>query len=394
MQCYSLATMLKKELPEHTVEVVDYTSYNLLHDYNRSFIRRIIGDRRTNGSKPLILIMKRFGKSILSFKTEQRKRLSDKAIYEKFNNAQKLLPLSTESVVSDNVADFYKTFQGKYDVLIVGSDAIWNNNQTSWPNLYFLHDIYGCKKFSYAASTYGMDYSLISDEQKKYVCESLKDFSFVGVRDEVSEQYVLECTNKEIHPKHTCDPSVILDLCSLPVNMDELKKKLSDNGVDLTKPIVGFMCSSWLAKTVRMNLGENFQYVSVYERNGYEDICLDFLTPFEWARVFSLFNATFTHFFHGTMFSLKNGTLTFSVEKNSDYKFKYTTKIQDALHRMNLDSCYYEFEKLTTSDWKRIKRMISEEFHEQNKNRYVEELRKESESFDIFLSCLRKNMDI
>ena len=300
------------------------------------------------------------------------------------------MPLTNESLITDNKENF-KAFveKLKYDVVVVGSDAIWNDNQTTWPNLYLLHDIKGVIKMSYAASTYGMDFSQMSEKHKDYVKEALEDFRFVGVRDNVSSEYVDICTNHKTNAIHTCDPSVFLDLNNLPVNLEQVKTKLANRGIDFNKPIIGLMCEEWLAKKVRKNIGEDYQYISVYYKTGYEDVFLDDLNPFEWALVFALFEATFTHFFHGTMFSIKNGTLTFAIERGSAYKRKYETKIKDVLTRLNLiDECYYEDDLMKVEHWNNIRKRLFTNDKDHTKSKYLSQLKLESKSKDIFIQEL------
>ena len=394
MQCYSLSKKLQEEFPEHKVEVVDYSSYNLVYDYDKKWLERVFGGKHDAHRTTPVLAAKRLLKMLLTIKQERRRGRMRKKRKENFTDAQKHLPLSSECLVSDDAAQFKEYIgRGDYQLLIVGSDAIWNDNQTSRPNKYYLHDITGVDKLSYAASTYGMDYSNMSTEQKQYVSDSLKQFSFVGVRDKATKDFVLECSNGKVAPCHTCDPSAFLDLEGLPVNIEDLKQKLQNKGVDFTKPVIGLMCSDWLAKAVRKAFGDTFQLVSVYTFNGYEDVFLDDLTPFEWARVFSLFDATFTHFFHGIMFSLKNGTLTFAVEKATSYKAKYQTKIQDVLTRMQLlDECYYEMENMTADTWNALRKQILHNNKPETNMRYRERMDAEARSLDVFLKEMKSVM--
>lgn len=386
MQCYTLSTTLKKMLPDHTVEVINYSSKNMVEDYKSSLVKRILGNKRTNGSKAFILIAKRFVKFVFGWRKSIFREKHDKNIMQKFEEMWSFLPLSSEELVSDDPEKFSDFInKGNYDVIIVGSDAIWNDNQTASPNKFLLHDIKKCVKLSYAASTYGMDFSNKTEEEIQYVNDSLDDFYFVGVRDSVTAEYVSKCTHEKVKTSYTCDPSLILNLEDLPTDTEKLKNKLKDKGIDLDRPIIGLMCSGWLAKSVRDNLGKGFQYVSVYHYSGFEDVILDDLNPFEWARVFSLFDATFTHYFHGTMFSLKNGTLTFAVEKKSSYKQKYITKIQDALQKMKLyESCYYEYEELNERKWSEIKEKIRENNKEKTLELYKQAIKNQENSFEKF----------
>ena len=300
------------------------------------------------------------------------------------------LPVSDRSLVSDDPAEFKNFISSqKYDVVVVGSDAIWNDNQTSRPNMYLLHDVSNVRKLSYAASTYGMDYSAFTVDQMQYVEESLQEFEFLGVRDSVSDHYIRHCSGGRLSGIHTCDPSVFLDLDQVPVELDRLKEKMIAQGVTFKKPIIGLMCSEWLARKVRKELGNDYEYVSVYYDTGVEDVFMGELTPFEWSRIFSFFDVTFTHFFHGTLFSIRNGTRTFSIERGSAYKSKYQTKIQDVLGRLELlNECYYEDDKMTESDWGNIRKSVVENDKEITKAKYAQRISKEKQTAETFMECL------
>ena len=56
--------------------------------------------------------------------------------------------------------------------------------------------------------------------------------------------------------------------------------------------------NSFKLEFVKEKYGDKIQLVAVYEPNKYADFYLNDLTPYEWAKVFSLFNVTLTHFFH------------------------------------------------------------------------------------------------
>ena len=393
LQCYSLVNRIQTDFPKHSIEVIDYSSANMIRYYEANEIEKIFekGSSRIN---TMILIAKRLVKAIIkpsSFFNNIRTRYAQE---RSFKGMADYLPLSDQQLISDDAEIFRNYLGNKYDVIVVGSDAVWNEHQTAFPNMYLLHDITNCYKLSYAASIYGMDYSKLGEENQRYVAQSLKNFSFIGVRDSETERYVLECLEGNVSPLHTCDPSIFLDLNALPVDMKALKQKLVEKGVRFDKPIVGMMCSQWLAKKIRANLGDDYQYISIYTCNGYEDVYLDDLNPFEWARVFALFDATFTHYFHGTLFSIKNGTPTFCIEKDSGYTKKYETKIQDVLKRLGLfEQCYSLNGELDQKKWDVIKERLAFSSKAAVQKQYRYALEKESQSYQAFRQGLEKVVD-
>lgn len=387
LQCYSLQKQLAVDFPDLKVEVIDFASKNMVGSYHPSRMESIFGIQGAPNKPSIILIAKRITSEIVHWKNKRFIAAQNMKRRVNFRDIGNYLPLSTDSLVSDSPEEF-KAFieKQKYDCLIVGSDAIWNDNQTSWPNLYLLHDITCDNKLSYAASTYGMDYSGFDKNRFSYVREALADFKFIGVRDAVTEAYVKSCNGKvEDRVYHTCDPSIFLDLNDLPVDHKALKEKLIQKGIDFSRPIIGLMCDNWLAQKVRNELGEEYQYVSIYVYTETADVFLDELEPFEWAIVFSFFNATFTHYFHGTLFSIKNGTPTFAIEKRTKYNSRYKTKIQDVLTRLQLiETNYYKYESMRPSEWKQIANIIKNVDKAYIEDEYQRKLAQEIESYKAF----------
>lgn len=391
LQCYSLQKQLSADFPDFTIEVIDFASKNMVRSYHLSRIESIFGIKGAPNKPSIVLIAKRIASEIIHWKNKKFIINQNGKRRDNFRDISNYLLLSKDSLVSDSPEEF-KTFieSQKYDCLIVGSDAIWNDNQTSWPNLYLLHDVLCDNKLSYAASTYGMDYSDFDQNRFSYVREALAGFKFIGVRDEVTDTYVKSC-NGDVKDRvyHTCDPSIFLDLNNLPVNHKTLKEKLIQKGIDFSRPIIGLMCDNWLAQKVRNELGEEYQYVSIYIYTETADIFLDELEPFEWAIVFSFFNATFTHYFHGTLFSIKNGTLTFAIEKHTKYNSRYKTKIQDVLTRLQLiETNYFMYENMSPSEWNQIANMIKNADNEYIESEYQRRLAQEIKSYQVFKTKL------
>ena len=311
MQCYSLATRLRKDFPQHTVEVIDYNSS----------VTEGMYEAQIQKASPQ-----------LAQKLSQR--------MEAFHSVYHTLPLSERHMVGDSCQELAQWLNEEYDAVIVGSDAVWNWIIRGFPNPYFLKDYRGLK-LSYAASAHGQRFRNMTAEQKEYLAEAFKDFYYLGVRDSNTED-MLRFVSPELQGHHNCDPTVFLDLETLPCDMEALKEKLRQRGVDFTKPLIGIMgYPARIGKELKRKLGSEVQLIALYEENSYADVYLHDLTPFEWARVFSLFTATVTHFFHGTLLSLVNGTPVFSVETGSAFALEYTTKIQDALSRMDLQQQRY-----------------------------------------------------
>ena len=243
---------------------------------------------------------------------------------------------------------------------------------------------------SYAASSYGQDYLAINEGQKKYLNHSWSKYDYIGVRDIPTEKFV-KSINPMNEPHHNCDPTVLLDLQEVPGTQEELQYMLLRLGVDITKPIVATMCKPWLAKVVRSIVDEEYQIVAVFFSNPYANHYVKNLTPFQWSKIFGCFDVVFTHFFHGNLLSLKNGTPTIPIEQKTDYNQKHDSKIRDFMKRLNLiDNCFYLDEVM--EDKSKVRLLMKDMI--ENKDKYALKISKalsiESDAFLTFRDALGK----
>lgn len=306
MQCFSLITKLKSTYPQHDIEVIDYTSFKALKGYENA---------------------------INNAKTKKLARLLQER-NNSFIECQEKLPLSSKKFISDNMTDIVAYMNQEYDVVVVGSDAVFNWIARGFPNLYFLKD-YNGKKLSYAASAHGMNYQNMTEQQKQYLAQAFADFSYIGVRDITTENMV-KFVDDGLKPYHNCDPTMFLDLNQVPCDLEKLKLKLKNKGVDFSKPLIGVMANNSIGYEIKKKFKKRVQLIALYEPNRYADVFLNDLTPFEWAHVFSFFKVTVTHFFHGTMLSLVNSVPVIPVEFINEFSAKNTTKIKDLMGRLGL----------------------------------------------------------
>lgn len=376
MQCYSLSNRIKKDFPNVQVEVVDYTLKNALVNYINE---------------------------IKSCKCLWRKQnLIDRK--EAFANCCENLSLSKDRIEDNDIQEIANILNSNYDIVIVGSDAVWNWVTRGFPNIYFLKDYKG-KKLSYAASAHGMDFLKMTDKQKTYLKDALNDFDYIGVRDITTEKMV-NYVDKDLKVNHNCDPTAFLDINQVPCDMVTLKQKLVSRGVDFSKPLIGLMARDQIGREIKRKYGDKVQLIGIYEPNKYADVHLYDLTPFEWAHVFSFFKLTITHFFHGTMLSLVNGVPVIPIEFTSDFSEKHTTKIKDVLTRLELLEWREERDyrnrsflqkvlmklKLKTDKklWNNVFCKIDDMLISDYKNAIVEKIAKESENYNTFYIALQE----
>jgi hypothetical protein len=263
--------------------------------------------------------------------------------YFAFKNSLTRLPLSSKTIITNNESELQDAIKGKYDILISGSDAVFNFTKTELPNAYWLHGFENVKKMSYAASAHGMDFDSIPLEDYRKIDMLLKDFSYIGVRDEETLNMIKKA-NSSLKIHRNCDPTVFLDLKGYTTQLDKVlyeKYKIPKD-----KKMIGIMVYDRnLGRRIKKRYGKNYLLVSIYRSNPYADVYLYDLDPFEWSCIFSKFDLLITKYFHGTLLSFKNNTPTITIDysKNVD---KYATKLKDLLTRFGLSECFFTKERL------------------------------------------------
>ena len=371
MQSAALAEQLKSHFPSANIEIIDYSSAKMDRYYKMITVYR--------GKESAIHLWKRI------------------KMYRAFQKGWKQLPLSKERLSTDDINEFEDWLDDRYDILITGSDAVWNYSKRGIPNPYFLSGKTSAKRFSYAASCNGLgisSYDEITEEQRNYLKSSFEKFEYIGVRDEQTEKLVhAVCPTLQVY--HNCDPSLLYgDLSGR--DRTELKKKLEkEYGFDPDKPTIAFMLSNLnggfrqeIAKHIKEKYGDKYQTVSIYSYNKYADIpYISDLTPQEWSIIFGLFDLTISKYFHGTMFSLLNHTPVIAVGAEKTIQ-NLPNKISDALGRMKLLDFYFPADNSSIVDWNQLMDKINECLTDKPVERIQAGLAEEKESANSFFECL------
>ena len=182
------AYALKKSLKDmgHNTHIINYYCPKLQRDYKifklpKFSIKDIIKQIIKYIFSPLSLYIRH------KFKGFRRQYLSD-----------------TEPYYPDTITNC----SGKYDMFITGSDQVFNPRLTDYDRNYFLSFCKDkCKKFSYAAS-FGLELSFLSNKDKQFLKENLKDFSAVSVREEEGNNIIKNLLSRE--SEVNLDPTLLL----------------------------------------------------------------------------------------------------------------------------------------------------------------------------------------
>ena len=376
LQAYSLSKKIKFEYPESHVEIIDYNMKKIQDNY--SFTLKSYYKCRSCKefiSKTLRLI------KTPTYLRKMKKRTSV------FKNCLNKLPLSLVTIIDDKFDRVFDYINKNCDILIVGSDAVWNFVSRGFPNAYFPDKSVTCIKVGYAASCYGMDYLSCNIEQRKKICEVFDDFSLIGVRDDATENFV-RWSNCKVEPIHTCDPTVFLDLNDLPIEEKKLIEKLSKKGFDFKRPAIAMMGSNNMYRMLRKFYGKSYQIVALYEYIKGADVNLYDLEPYEWAYVFRFFKITFTTYFHGTLLSLKNGVPVICISLPTEFSKKHMPKTLDLLTRLGFEDWYFETD-YKKQNFIQIKEKANKLISSEIKSEIFLRLEKEAKSFDLFNKKLK-----
>lgn len=389
LQCWTLAMRIKQDFNDADVEIIDYDTKSISKKYATDIFGYAFKDLFSDGKIKTRLMRTFKNLYIIMFKYENISEIKKRN--NCFKNNWKHLPLSSYSLVSDDYNKFFEIIKKQnYDAIVVGSDAVWNWVIRGFPNAYFLNADLGAAKLSYAASCYGQEYWNINSKQKEYIDGALGDFFYIGVREKSGEDFV-RSINPCLTVHHNCDPTVLLDVNIFSEKKRNVANLLRAKGINFDKPIIGLMGGEWLGKLARDIVGNEYQLVAVYEPNKYADFFLPELSPFEWACIFSFFAVTFTHFFHGTLLSLRNLTPVFAVEVGtSAYAQRVDTKIRDLLKRLDLTDFYYLKAELESKGIESAGEKIIEYVNSPPKERIRLSLEKEAQYYNSFKEALKK----
>lgn len=311
MQCYALSQRLQRDFPQIEVEVIDYNPPEAIY----------AEEKKVNAAADPVK------------RDAYRKRQA------LFSECCARLPLSAKQLHGVDQDTLFRYLNDTYDIVVVGSDAVWNWNVRGFANAYFLRDYHGMK-LSYAASVHGQDFRTMTQEQRAWLAEAFREFAYLGVRD-VSTEQMLQMVDSQLIPHHNCDPTLLLDIASLPCDRAAVRDKLREKGIDPDGILVAVMAGEYtVGRDWKQALHGKAQTIALYEPNSYADAYMDQLDPFEWATVFSFCRGTVTHFFHGTLLSLVNGIPPMATEPSQGFAANYTSKIRDILTRLELMDYY------------------------------------------------------
>lgn len=304
LQAYALSHSLQKQFLNCNVEIIDYDT----RTSHRRYIMRVFKTGRIQG---------------IPYYVKQ---------YIMFSNQLKKIPLSNESLISDDYELFKKIFEDQYDLIVVGSDEVWvTKGMRSFPNAYWLPGEYKPIKISYAASCRSEISRMSLGEQGK-IHKYINDFRYVGVRDQATLYEINKFLDNGKTAHFNPDPVFTWDF-------GDVRKK----GVEILRTKFG-VCEGERTLGVMVTKKTNAEnIIEKAKRYGYTTIALykrqagarnSVLDPFEWIAVISALDGIVTSFFHGMCFAIKYDTPFISLEERKTAKER--SKMFDLLNRIGV----------------------------------------------------------
>jgi hypothetical protein len=275
LQVFSLYTWFK-ENTNHDIQVINFKDKFHSDSENEYFL----GANYKFRKHPFKLLKDNM--------SEYKRLQSNKRKIRRFKKAHKLLNLTK---FTHKIRDVEKE---KYDLIVVGSDEIWNytNSMIGYVPAYFGNGYDKRRIVSYAASFGSVN---AKDNIKREVLEGIKDFDELSVRDLNTEKIVIEKAGK--NPTLVCDPVFLIDHKKYIILPNESKPFLLIYGAEGYSMEEREYIISYSSK-------RNLKLISI----GYvEDWCHESIVeigPFEFLGYFKKADKIVTKMFHGTLFSI------------------------------------------------------------------------------------------
>lgn len=295
LQAYALQTYLQSL--NHTVEFIDYRNEELLNVYKWFDFNRFKTRHLNNIYKELKLILPR----------EKRFKKFDEFINRYLNLSPKEYSLNS------------------YDVIIIGSDQVWNTNLTNgfdnmyWGNFKINNN---CKLVSYAAS---MQDKILNDNISR-IKKYLNNFTYISVREDSIAKTLNSITNKNISV--VIDPTLLLsknqwnNLCGEKMIKEPYLLLYQVRKDNKAKRIAEMIAQKRNLRLIYLSAG--------IDKNNSHEVAT--AGPLDFINLFKHADFTVCTSFHGTVFSIIFNIPFCSVLLNDGKD----NRVKDLLYKLNL----------------------------------------------------------
>ena len=182
LQSYALQKTIEKYVGD--CEIIDYRNNDMEETYRIKTINEI---KTIKGKIKNILLRK--------------KNIEFEKIRDEFND--KIQKISNEKYNKENI----RKANDIYDVVITGSDQVWNPKLNYNDNNYFLDFVTDNKKKNSYAASFGTN--ILESKEKEEIKKELKDFNEISVREKEGKEIVEKLTNRKADV--VLDPTLLLN---------------------------------------------------------------------------------------------------------------------------------------------------------------------------------------
>lgn len=368
LQAYCLSESIRKEFPGSEVEIIDYIAPK---EYRKIYL-------------DLLRDLKYYGVSAF-FKSIGKLRV--------FRRSLKYLSLSEKKLIGTDLDELFSYIDNTYDMLVIGSDAIFNWNQTEYPTAYIPNYDFHIPVLTYAASAHGLKFYNVEPEKIADCAKAFSKMSFVGVRDANTERFVLHC-NGDVTPVHCCDPTFLFNKVDFPKSFNFTGRIGKKYGLSSCEPYIVLMISdSELSKIIAQRYKNNYRIVALFKPSAYADVYIHDADPFEWTQVLKNASLVVTSYFHGTLLSLVQSTPVIAADFAATGDGTYQSKLYDVVvNRLGLSDFYYKKVDIEDKDFdfngmlETADKMLDGEYTEA----IASSVERERENFSHFTSAVKQ----
>lgn len=192
-----------------------------------------------------------------------------------------------------------------YDILIAGSDQVWNFHITDGDLTYFLDiDGFNGKKFSYASSMGAFRFYQNDEEKIKRIFDTFSAFS---CRESDGCEYLSKLTGKNF--VQVCDPTLLLNSERYAKLFDGKVRNKIKKLAEREYLLIYNLSSSNEVFSVAKRVAEErnlkiYQIFPSLRKKSTVDVLLNDISPEEFLYLYSKTQFVVTNSFHGTCFSL------------------------------------------------------------------------------------------
>lgn len=224
-----------------------------------------------------------------------------------------------------------------YDVIVIGSDEVWNlfHPWYSRYSLFFGDGLRAERIIAYAASFGNYPANLKLDEEW---ANKFYNFDAIAVRDETAQTILRNSIGLE--------PEIVLDPC-LQFEMNVLQRSYPH----LQKPYIAVyghnFTNNFIQQVKKFAAAKKIKTISIGYRNDWADEQWIIAGPHDFASFIANAQGVATNFFHGCVFSLRNGkSFVCEITPYRSQKIEGLMKLVDGgKHLVNETTSYSTFHK-------------------------------------------------